>query len=89
MVRQENGISLPWKMVFHAGVLTELLLLFFRPSKAFFPAIFDFRVLSMVLLPHRRGLNKFIYVAVGALPDIAILVNPVFQAGFKVLRHPV
>ena len=41
-------------MVFNAGVLTELLLLFFRPSKAFFPAIFYFRVLSIVLLPHRK-----------------------------------
>ncbi len=41
-------------MVFHAGVLTELLLLFFRPNKAFFPAILYFRVLSMVLLPHRN-----------------------------------
>ena len=41
-------------MVFHAGVLTELLLLFFRPRKAFFPAIFYFRVLSIVLLPHRN-----------------------------------
>ena len=41
-------------MVFHVGVLTEHLLLFFRPNKAFFPAIFYFRVLSMVLLPHRK-----------------------------------
>lgn len=41
-------------MVFHVGVLTEHLLLFFRPSKAFFPAIFYFHVLSIVLLPHRN-----------------------------------
>ena len=47
-------------MVFHVGVLTKLLLLFLRPSKAFFPAIFYFRVLSMVLLPHgdiSRGIH--------------------------------
>ena len=41
-------------MAFHVGFLTEHLLLFFRPSKAFFPAIFYFRVLSIVLLPHRK-----------------------------------